>query len=641
MYPLTRSTSRSRFFGLPFSPASLFAAGEQGFWYDPSDYSTLFQDSAGTTPVTAVEQAVGLMLDKSKGGVGTNGAARYNLLTFSEQFDNAAWTKSNVTVTANAVVAPDGTTTADKLVETAVNDRHFTYQQPALIGGAYIYSVYAKAAERSWLVIDFTTGANSYCWFDLSTGTLGTVDASRTASIESVGNGWYRCSVAVASLSGNAFTATFASTANNVVSYAGDITKGLYIWGADLRLASQAALTPTYQPITASWSATIPGNHAFQTNNINRPILRARYNLLTYSEQFDDGVWSSVGAQPITANTTTAPDGTLTADTFTAQTNGAFTNYKFRSVGTLVGSHTESFSIKKGTQKFFFIDLYRAGTDYVAVFDVDAGSYVGNAGQTSFDSTSITSQGNGWWRLTATVNLSSASYTIAFGTATGNNAVQAVGDSVFVWGADVRPTSQATGLIGPTYQRVAAATDYDTTGFLPYVAFNGTNSCMTTNSIDFTATDKMTVFAGVRKLSGTPTGVMYELSANTNTNNGTFYAAAPLNNATDYGWVSKGTVQGFVTPTGYTAPRTDVLTAIGDISGDVATLRVNGVQAATSGGDQGTGNYGNYPLFIGARDQTSFYLNGWLTSLIGRGAATSAGQISATETWVNSKTGAF
>jgi len=48
-----------------FSPASLFVNGEQGFWYDPSDLSTLFQDSAGTTPVTAVEQPVGLILDKS------------------------------------------------------------------------------------------------------------------------------------------------------------------------------------------------------------------------------------------------------------------------------------------------------------------------------------------------------------------------------------------------------------------------------------------------------------------------------------------------------------------------------------------------------------------------------------------------
>lgn len=47
--------------------AGLFAKGEQGAWYDPSDLSTLFQDDYGTTPVTAVGQPVGLILDKSKG----------------------------------------------------------------------------------------------------------------------------------------------------------------------------------------------------------------------------------------------------------------------------------------------------------------------------------------------------------------------------------------------------------------------------------------------------------------------------------------------------------------------------------------------------------------------------------------------
>lgn len=50
-----------------FSPSSLFANNEPGVWYDPSDFSTMFQDAAGTVPVTAVEQPVGLMLDKSKG----------------------------------------------------------------------------------------------------------------------------------------------------------------------------------------------------------------------------------------------------------------------------------------------------------------------------------------------------------------------------------------------------------------------------------------------------------------------------------------------------------------------------------------------------------------------------------------------
>ena len=50
---------------VPFSPASLFTGSDAGAWYGPSDIDTLFQDSAGTTPVTTAGEPVGLMLDKS------------------------------------------------------------------------------------------------------------------------------------------------------------------------------------------------------------------------------------------------------------------------------------------------------------------------------------------------------------------------------------------------------------------------------------------------------------------------------------------------------------------------------------------------------------------------------------------------
>lgn len=64
--PITRSV-----FGMArgggWSPLKLFASGEQGAWYDPSDLSSLYQDSAGTLPVTALGQPVGLMLDKRYG----------------------------------------------------------------------------------------------------------------------------------------------------------------------------------------------------------------------------------------------------------------------------------------------------------------------------------------------------------------------------------------------------------------------------------------------------------------------------------------------------------------------------------------------------------------------------------------------
>lgn len=71
---MLRAYSRSRLkgsstgVGTAFSPASLFAGGEQGAWFDPSDITTLFQDDAGTVPVTTDGQTVGMMRDKSGNG---------------------------------------------------------------------------------------------------------------------------------------------------------------------------------------------------------------------------------------------------------------------------------------------------------------------------------------------------------------------------------------------------------------------------------------------------------------------------------------------------------------------------------------------------------------------------------------------
>jgi hypothetical protein len=90
----------------------------------------------------------------------------------------------------------------------------------------------------------------------------------------------------------------------------------------------------------------------------------------------------------------------------------------------------------------------------------------------------------------------------------------------------------------------------------------------------------------------------------------------------------------------FASPVTFVSTATGNIAGDLSALRINGAASGTNGtGDQGSGNYGNYPLFIGARNNASLFFQGWLTSLIVRGAQSTQSQIEATESWVAGKTG--
>jgi hypothetical protein len=177
-----------------------------------------------------------------------------------------------------------------------------------------------------------------------------------------------------------------------------------------------------------------------------------------------------------------------------------------------------------------------------------------------------------------------------------------------------------------------------------YAAFDGTDDSLATGTITPGAVNKAQVFAGVRKLSDAAIGMVVETSNTTDSNDGTFFLTAPRTNAANLGFRSKGTVLADAqSASAFAAPRTDVLTGIGDISGDVSRLRVNGVQAAETLTDQGTGNFLSYTMNIGSRAGSSLRFNGWMYGLIVRFSAANldAATISNAETWMNGKTGAY
>jgi hypothetical protein len=176
----------------------------------------------------------------------------------------------------------------------------------------------------------------------------------------------------------------------------------------------------------------------------------------------------------------------------------------------------------------------------------------------------------------------------------------------------------------------------DASGLL-HLSFNGSGTAMSTSSINFTGTNKVSTFAGVRKLSDAAYGQVFELSADWFSNNGAFALSAPFGAASNYGFVSRGTAAQSVSASA-TAPVTSVLTGIGDIAANICAIRLNGTQTTTTF-NQGGGNYGNYPLFIGARNNSSLRFNGLMYGLIVRGTASSAAQITATERWMAGKTG--
>jgi hypothetical protein len=569
-------------FGLPswqalsggFTPASLFSANEQGAWYDPSDFSTLFTDSAGTTPVTGVEQFVGLMLDKSKGAPTTLGAEL----------------KTNGTI---ATIGAPGTLA--------------TYNTTTGAGTAYRLD----STNVSAVLFDVVPDKTYKIDIEQVTGTL--------------------------QIRGTAPNGTQLFT-----SVIGRQTILLYVpVGSELYFVTGTNASSV--SFTVHSVRELPGNHATSTGT-KRPKLAARYNLLTYSEQFDNAAWTKQTNVTITANSAVAPDGNATADTLASSSATTQNGLYLLATGANSTAYTASIYVKAGTAATLQFGLTTQSELNTAYYNFDLTAVTATAASSGFtsQSASIALVGNGWYRCTVSGTTPASGVTNI-----GVFARLFAAANVLIWGADLRPSSQATGLIGPTYQRVVDAATYDTVGFLPYLAFDGVDDSMSTGSIDFTATDKMTVFAGVRKLSDAATSFIAEFSsAWDGGNNGTF-AIGLISSSSNYFTALNGTSAAYYTETTFGAPITNVLTSSYNIAGaSIASEiipRVNGSTPtlAAVGTTSGTGNFGNYPLFICARNNASLYFNGWLSSLIIRGAQSTDSQISATESWVNGRTGAY
>jgi hypothetical protein len=201
---------------------------------------------------------------------------RVNSLLQSETFDNATWQKTRASISANAITAPDGTLTADKLVEDATAaSTHFVAQSLTITADENVAdAIFLRAAERTKAQIYLTNGAGSEgarVDVDLSAGTLSGAVARGSgslyvSSITKLADGWYRVGLGGKIASGitSGWIIVQLANAGGNVSYDGDGTSGLYVWGAQFERG--AAFPSSYIKTVASAvtraadSLTVPFN---------------------------------------------------------------------------------------------------------------------------------------------------------------------------------------------------------------------------------------------------------------------------------------------------------------------------------------------------------------------------------------------
>jgi hypothetical protein len=385
----------------------------------------------------------------------TTAKAEENLALQSQTFDSTSWAKSgSATVTSDSTTAPDGTSTADTL-NGAAGSSYIIQAISITTGLSYTFSVFAKADSTNFLQIaggSSVFGTDVWADFDLSAGTVGSTGTLSTASIVSVGSGWYRCVVTGTSTAtstvGNAFGVipVESSSATRFPTNVG--ATSIYIWGAQAEQRSAVtAYTPTttqpitnYIPVLQTAAANVARfDHNPTTGEaLGLLIEEQRTNLLTYSADFSNVAWSKVQCT-VTSNAVVAPDGTLSADKLVLDNgispSGATNDGMYRISVLASGVYTYSIYAKAGE---FSSLRVRESLSSGAFLDVNLlTGAITNGSLTQFVDPQAINVGNGWWR-----------------TQTGDGY-----SGIYIWGAQLEAGAFPTSYIATTSATVTRNAD--------------------------------------------------------------------------------------------------------------------------------------------------------------------------------------
>lgn len=269
-----------------------------------------------------------------------NEPQRTNLCLWSEDLSNAAWTKGQATISADAAVAPTGTTVADVIVEnTAVGVFHYIAQSftKAAAATTYTLSGYCSSANRDLVIYLQSSGAaganvrvSPVSGTAASAATFGAGWSSPSATFTSVGGGRYRFTLTATSDSLTTLVAQFALY-NGAFSYTGDGTSGVAVWGVQLEAASTAS---SYIP-TAGTSATRAADFALVDVATWLPAL-SMTNATFYAEFVTNG--AEPGGYERILGTSQAGISLLDIQASNAVGSWDGTSYPFVTGGALVGS---------------------------------------------------------------------------------------------------------------------------------------------------------------------------------------------------------------------------------------------------------------------------------------------------------------
>ena len=388
-----------------------------------------------------------------------------NLLGYSQEFSNATWTKSNSTIDATPVMGPFGYFGAMKLVESAVAGEHNLSEAITYTAGTtYTLSVYAKAGERNFVVLSYGSGAfgaATRAYFNLAAGTVGTTANSPTTSIVSVCAGWYRCSITkTATVSAAANTIINETSTNGVLSYMGDGSSGIYIYGA--QLSDSASLDPyVYNFGAAPTSSSAYYGPRFDYDPVTLApkgllIEEARTNLIKASENLSAVTWNKTET-PVLDSLIQDPSGNINT-VYYPTISEIYQIFDGAGVSTI----SLSFFGKKregSSNNQIVIQIFQQVSGSV----IDLGAYgfsliTGNPDSTYFKNIKREQYQNGWYRFSCQIIANTGAGTGNFSASSRIDIEGGLAQN-YVWGIQIELNAFPTSYIPTTSAQVTRTAD--------------------------------------------------------------------------------------------------------------------------------------------------------------------------------------